>query len=263
MNYLFVYLPKLTLALSGGDPFRAGWLYCSLVYFTLSRHLFISLEQQEYHIHCVFNTKKFTYKIHQLSNVLSLIEIYVFKEYDWDCSFVPQTILDLGANFGDTALYYTAIYPEAKIIAVEPEPSNFAHLQKNVASHSNIIPVQCAVGAENGSITLHLAENGLGHSTTLRRHNHGSVAVAQATVSEILAQQSITKVDLLKFDIEGAEAALFKDGTITHKARALVGELHFDLNPELKMEDVTNSLQGLTTSVEPSSKKSRFILKAM
>ena len=85
----------------------------------------------------------------------------------------------------------------------------------------------------------------------------------QSTVGDLLAKYGITKVDLLKFDIEGAEAALFKDLAITQKSRAFIGELHFDLNAELKMEDVNDRLKDLSITLEPSLKKQRFILKAV
>lgn len=262
MKYLFVYLPKLALALSGGDSFRAVWLYSALVYFVLSCRVFPE-SQREFCLKGIYKGREVIYFLQEFINLSSLIEIYVFKEYDWDCGFVPQTILDLGAHFGDTALYYNTVYPGAKIIAVEPDPINFARLQKNVAAYPNIIPVRCAVGAENGTARLFLAQNGLGHSTTLRKENHGSLEVAQATVTELLSKHGLEKVDLLKFDIEGAEATLFKDAIIAQKSRAFIGELHFDLNTELTMEDVNECFNELSVTLEPSLKKQRFIVKAV
>ena len=35
-----------------------------------------------------------------------------------------ETILDLGANIGLTAAYLGAIYPKARILAVEPDAAN-------------------------------------------------------------------------------------------------------------------------------------------
>ena len=262
MKYLFVYLPKLALALSGNSPFRAVRLYVQLGYFVLLCRLFPG-SQREFFLKGTYRGQEVSYFVEEFINLSSLIEIYVFKEYDWDCGFVPQTILDLGAHFGDTALYYNAVYPGTKIIAVEPDPINFARLQKNVAAYPNIIPLHCAVGEENGTITLFLAQNGLGHSTALRKENHGSVEVEQVTVATLLSQNGLEKVDLLKFDIEGAEAALFKDSALVEKSRAFIGELHFDLSTELKMENVQDRFKDLSVTLEPSLKKQRFIVKAV
>ncbi len=38
-----------------------------------------------------------------------------------------------GANVGFTSLLLSLLYPDATIVSVEPDPGNFAQLQKNVA----------------------------------------------------------------------------------------------------------------------------------
>lgn len=263
MNYLFNYLPRLSVALAGEKSVRALLLYIVFVYFVFSRILFTSLRKRDYIIRGIHHGKQVIYRLNQPIDTAPLIEVYVFREYDWDCGFIPQTILDLGAHFGDTALYYNAVYPNAKIIAVEPDPANFARLKKNVAAYKNIIPVHCAVGPENGTATLFLAQNGLGHSTAERKESHGSVQVMQATLDEILSEQGLESVDLLKFDIEGAETVLFKNSTLAQKSRAFIGELHFDLNSELKMEDINDRFKDLSVTLVPTLKKTRFILKAV
>lgn len=263
MNYLFNYLPKLSFALSGRSTIRAFMLYASFVCFVFSRMIFTSLRKRDYIIRGVYHGKEIIYRLNQPIDTAPLIEVYVFKEYEWDCGFTPQTILDLGAHFGDTALYYNVVYPNTKIIAVEPDPVNFERLKKNTAAYPNIIPVHCAVGAETGTITLFLAQNGLGHSTTARKESHGSVQVAQATIGEILGKQGLKSVDLIKFDIEGAEAVLFKNSMLAQMSRAFIGELHFDLNGELRMEDVNNSFKDLSVTLVPTLKKTRFIIKAV
>jgi hypothetical protein len=43
----------------------------------------------------------------------------------------PKTIVDAGANIGLTSVYFANRWPKARIIAIEPEPSNYALLLKN------------------------------------------------------------------------------------------------------------------------------------
>lgn len=261
MRYFLIYIPKLAIALSGGNPFRALWLIGALYYFIWSRKLQNAI-RTDFILRGNYKGRAIVYNINQKIDLASLIEIYVWKEYDWDCGFVPKTILDLGANIGDTALYYNAVYTNATIIAVEPEPANFARLQKNVSQYNNIIAVNCALGIGDEPLVLHLAENGLGHSVKARKNSSGSVQVAQASVAKILAEQGLECVDLIKFDIEGGEVALFKEQNLTKIGKAFIGELHFDLNDELKMENITASLHGLRVVTEPAAKTGRFILKA-
>src|SRR6266566_1600725 len=49
-------------------------------------------------------------------------------------------IVDAGANIGMAALYYRDVYPEAAILCIEPEGSNFTELSCNVAGDPYIHP---------------------------------------------------------------------------------------------------------------------------
>lgn len=57
------------------------------------------------------------------------------------------TILDVGANIGQSCLPLAEALPEARIYAFEPAARSFAELQANAAGHPNIEPVQLALGA--------------------------------------------------------------------------------------------------------------------
>jgi len=59
-------------------------------------------------------------------------EVLLRGEYAFDLPFSPRIILDAGANIGMASIYFTHRYPEARIIAVEAEASNFAVLERNV-----------------------------------------------------------------------------------------------------------------------------------
>lgn len=262
MKYLLNYLPKLAYSLSGDNLFRALWLYILLCTFVLTRTFFKMFEEREYILKGRYRDANIKYSISKLIDIAPLIEIYVFNEYEWDCGFEPKTILDLGAHYGDTAIYYNAKYPNATIIAVEPEPVNFARLQNNVASFKNIIPVNCAVGPVNSSVTLFRGQNGLGNSIKRRKLDFGSIEVIQKTIDTILKEQEIEKVDLLKFDIEGAELDLFRDNTIINKSRAFIGELHFDLSPELLKADVENLFKDFSLEFIQADNINRCIIRA-
>ena len=56
-----------------------------------------------------------------------------------------RTIVDCGANIGMTALYMAGRYPNARIIAVEADPQNFAILSHNTAGIDRILPVHGAL----------------------------------------------------------------------------------------------------------------------
>lgn len=61
-------------------------------------------------------------------------------EIDWkDKVNTPSAIIDAGANIGIFSIIYTKIFPDAKIIAFEPEETNFQMLVKNTQKFENII----------------------------------------------------------------------------------------------------------------------------
>jgi len=58
-----------------------------------------------------------------------------------------RTILDVGANLGQSCLPLAEALPETRIYAFEPAAPSFATLQAKVAGHPNIEPVNLALGA--------------------------------------------------------------------------------------------------------------------
>jgi hypothetical protein len=59
--------------------------------------------------------------------------IFLNKEYAFffDCS--SPRILDIGANFGMSILYFKILYPNSRILAFEADPEIFALLKENLA----------------------------------------------------------------------------------------------------------------------------------
>src|ERR1700733_11933508 len=81
-------------------------------------------------------------------------EILLNGLYDCQLRESPEVIFDLGANIGLSTVYYANKFPTAKIIAVEPDPSNFALLEKNCEPYRNVTLVQGAVWKAAGSVRL-------------------------------------------------------------------------------------------------------------
>jgi FkbM family methyltransferase len=60
--------------------------------------------------------------------------------------FQPDTISDSGADCGSITMFIHKVFPNSKIVAVEPNPWSFPRLAKNAAPHPEIIAVNAAVG---------------------------------------------------------------------------------------------------------------------
>lgn len=78
------------------------------------------------------------------SDVSVFYEIFALRIYK-----IPKTeiisIVDLGANVGYASIYFSHFCPNAHIVAVEPESSNYQALVENTQSLKNIDCVHAAI----------------------------------------------------------------------------------------------------------------------
>jgi FkbM family methyltransferase len=131
----------------------------------------------------------------------------LFKIYDEILadSKIPL-IMDAGANIGSSSIYFNALFPKAKIIAIEPEKKNCALLRKNTA-HLGIDVREAAIGSEAGHIFL--TDPGQS-SWGFRTAEVGEYLVDVIAISDILNSEEKCIPFICKVDIEGAERQLFE-----------------------------------------------------
>lgn len=137
----------------------------------------------------------------------------------------PEFILDAGANIGTTSAWFLSQFPSARLVAVEPEPSNFALLQRNCAPFENRVSlVQAALWPTPASFALRAETD----------HNAVQVAESQdgecpgVTVPMLMQRFGLPRIDLFKCDIEGAEQQLFSvdSDEWLRRTRFIVVETH-------------------------------------
>ncbi len=121
-----------------------------------------------------------------------------------------NVVVDVGANIGwYTLLAAKKIGVTGKVVALEPENSNFELLKKSIENNkfTNITPFKLSVSNRNGTQRLWLAKNNIGgHSTvTHNSDNAGVVDVETVTLDTFLLGLDVKFVDFLKVDVEGGE----------------------------------------------------------
>jgi FkbM family methyltransferase len=129
----------------------------------------------------------------------------------------PKVIIDAGANIGLASIYFANKFPEAKIIALEPEKSNFELLSENVKYYTNIIPIQNALWHKNEVIEL--VDPGIGKWGFMTKASASENPlksefchkVNAITVDKIISDFDLGKVDILKIDIEGGEYSILTE----------------------------------------------------
>ena len=175
-----------------------------------------------------------------------LEEMFVDRVYEVAVSPVRR-ILDLGANVGISAAFFSALYPDAEIACVEPVADNLAVLRENVALNhlrATILPV--AVGASEGHLDILLREDPRQNAPIGGQFRDVSaekiVRVEMKPVERILSELGWETVDLVKIDIEGGEkSVLGSHREWLSRVRSIVGEGH--LGYPYTVDDVLADLE--------------------
>jgi FkbM family methyltransferase len=158
----------------------------------------------------------------------------VFRDGEYDLSKRPQgkriraiyqhcldtgvtpVIIDAGANVGAASLWYAHSFPQAAIIAIEPDPDNARLCRRNLQSQPQAKVFEAAVMGQAGSVNL----KAMPEAWATRTERDASGAVKGMTIDDAMGcvpgQLCLLQV---KVDIEGFESDLFA-GDIDWIARA-------------------------------------------
>jgi FkbM family methyltransferase len=137
---------------------------------------------------------------------------YQFKKGD--------VVVDAGARVGTFAAKVSAaVGEEGRIIAVEPEPRNYACLLKNIEANrlGNVIAVPKLLWNEARKQELYLSMYAASHSAYCDQFYNctgESIIVEADTLDSILEALGIRAVNFIKMDIEGSEIEALK-GMVT------------------------------------------------
>lgn len=161
-------------------------------------------------------------------------QVFYEKQYDlYGIDFpVARRIIDGGANIGCASVYFSLRFPEAKILAIEPEKGNFSLLKKNAEPYNNITCLQAGIWDKNEKLFIQNPEGGAAEFMfDTDAINDGSIN--GMTIQSILDLQKWDDVDILKIDIEGAEKEVFSapDLSWLTKVKLLIIELHDRYKP--------------------------------
>ena len=182
-------------------------------------------------------------------------QIFIAEEYSSLRSLENVSlVLDLGANAGYSSAYFLSHFPNARVVAIEPDEENFAVCERNLRPYGDrAILVHGAVWSECTKLCISRGSFGDGRewATQVMQPPSGSYGDVRAwDVSSLIDMGGRAEADLLKVDIEGAERAVFGEGADAWlpRVRNLCIEIH---GPECR-ETFFNALVGFNYELSES-----------
>lgn len=222
-------------------------------------------------------------------NHMETVEVYreVFENEAWKrhgLSIGPgDCIFDVGANIGLFTLFIHQRQPDVRIYAFEPIPEVFEVLRANVELHQlNAVPFNCGLGACSGTSQFtfyrgwspmsgayaneeedrrigrlalgnssHLKDEDIEEILTDRFADKKILTCPMRTLSEVIQEEGIECIDLLKIDTEKGELAVLEGLTDADwsKVRQLIIEVH-DVAGRLERVQELLRTRGFECTVE-------------
>ena len=130
------------------------------------------------------------------------------------------TILDVGANLGQSIDRFRQIWPSSRIISFEPNPSSVRQLFKKYSDTIGITIVESAVADLSSHRRLFQFEDSALNSffdrhddSWITEDSTGSTEVSCVTLDDYCVRNGLEYIDLLKVDVQGAELDVISGAT--------------------------------------------------
>lgn len=143
---------------------------------------------------------------------------YAREEYAFCRDHMPiqdGVFLDIGGNAGVFSLFISSLMQSGTLISAEPQPAMFERLKTNFALNPAIKArldlhlLQTAIGGDTpGSLTISTPESA-GQASARLVDGAPTLDVPLIPMLDLLKQSGVSKLDLLKIDVEG-----FEDGIL-------------------------------------------------
>jgi 2-O-methyltransferase len=158
-----------------------------------------------------------------------------------------MVIFDIGACEGEDSIRYAREFPNARIYAFEPLPSNMQTLQRQLAAYgaTQVEAFPIALSDERGTATFHVSSgspeglpstkdweygnksSSLLPPAALREHYpwlkfEQSIEVPTETLAAFCAARGISRIDFIHMDVQGAELKVLQGaGDLLRGVRAI------------------------------------------
>jgi|GEM_PF-2369345 len=181
----------------------------------------------------VMPTKDITLTPSVMSGVFERHELDIFERA---CS-AGATVVDVGANIGlYSVVAAQRIGASGRVYAFEPVPENIAFLRKNLELNrvtDRVAVQEMAVGEADGELEIFLSDRQIGTHSAAKAPVGGStsVKVPMRSVDAFVANIRISRIDVVKVDVEGYDGQVLQGALQTLRQHKPV--LFIEYSPSL------------------------------
>jgi FkbM family methyltransferase len=157
-------------------------------------------------------------------DITNLFSLLYEEEYKVKQLQNAGIILDVGANIGMAAVWFSYHNPDREIFCFEPLKSNADLIRLNCPK-AKIYEI--AVGAERGSVRLNVDPDQVMASSIPCSWETSHREFEVRTLDQICAEEGWNEIAMLKMDVEGMESEILKGGLETlQKTHQVAIETH-------------------------------------
>lgn len=183
----------------------------------------------------------------QVADSIVIFETWWLQEYGRYTKQLPSrpVIIDIGGHIGTFSLFAAHRYPQAKIIAFEPNPDNYLLFSDNILLNklSNIRVFNLAVTSQTGQqIKLFTNTRNTGMNSLVNPQDPNVFTSCDSiSLADIFVKNHLEECDFLKMDCEGGEYDILLHTPVStlKKINRIVLEYH----PGGNIKDIENRLQ--------------------
>jgi FkbM family methyltransferase len=140
-------------------------------------------------------------------DIRTIVSNVLREEYgQLSATFNPSIVVDAGAYIGDTAAYFLTRFQDATVFALEPSEESHARAVRNLAPYGDRV-VLLKRALWNTATTVRFS----GCETSASISSSG-VSIDTDTIPALMSRFGLRRIDLLKLDIDGAEAVVIPSG---------------------------------------------------
>ena len=139
------------------------------------------------------------------------------------------TAVDGGAAEGEWAAEFKVIFPQAKLLCIEPREDAQAELKRRASELKDVHVAQTLVGAEEGTVTFYQSS----HQSSVLPDSAGGdwgkkVTAPVTTLDALVTRMQLPDPDLIKLDLQGYELECLKGAArCLQRAEAVILEVSF------------------------------------